>query len=175
MAPKSTAGVERLFAAPAGRPRPQTKGGSMSKLIIALTAVLTLGLPVGIATADDPKPQPDATLALTEGSVAAGIGFSWGGGTLTYQGKDYPVSVEGLTVGSVGIAEAKATGKVFGLKNLADFDGVYTAAKLGATVGGGGDMTTMKNAKNVTIELNAITEGVKFTAGPGGVKLKLKQ
>ncbi len=54
-------------------------------------------------------------------------------------------------------------------------DGVYTAAKLGATVGGGGDMTTMKNAKNVTIELNAITEGVKFTAGPGGVKLKLKQ
>jgi hypothetical protein len=146
----------------------------MYKLVIALTAVFTLGLSVATATADDTK-QPDATLALTEGSVAAGIGFSWGGGTLTYQGKTYPVSVEGLTVGSVGIAEAKATGKVFGLKNLSDFDGVYTAAKLGATVGGGGDLTTMKNSKDVTIELNATTEGVKLTAGPGGVKLKIKQ
>lgn len=147
----------------------------MSKRIIALIAGLALTLSAGIASAADDARQPDATLALTEGSVAAGIGFSWGGGTLTYQGKDYPVSVEGLTVGSVGIAEAKATGKVFGLKNLADFDGVYSAAELGAAAGAGGGLTTMKNAKDVTIELNATTEGVKLTAGPGGVKLKLKQ
>lgn len=147
----------------------------MSKRIIALIAGLALTLAAGIASAADDARQPDATLALTEGSVAAGIGFSWGGGTLTYQGKDYPVSVEGLTVGSVGIAEAKATGKVFGLKNLADFDGVYSAAELGAAAGAGGGLTTMKNAKDVTIELNATTEGVKLTAGPGGVKLKLKQ
>ena len=146
----------------------------MHKLILALTTALALGLATITAAPASDAPQPDATLALTEGSVAAGIGFSWGGGTLTYQGKTYPVSIDGLTVGSLGIAEAKATGKVFGLKNLSDFDGVYTAAKLGATVGGGGDLTTMKNGRGVTIELNATTEGVKFTAGPGGVKLKIK-
>ncbi len=147
----------------------------MHKLILACTTALALALAtVTVAPADDAK-QPDATLALTEGSVAAGIGFSWGGGTLTYQGKTFPVSIEGLTVGSLGIAEAKATGKVFGLTSLSDFDGVYTAAKLGAAVGAGGDLTTMKNGRGVTIELNATTEGVKFTAGPGGVKLTIKQ
>jgi hypothetical protein len=35
--------------------------------------------------------HPDATLRLSGGSFAAGIGFSWGKGTLTYKGKDYPV------------------------------------------------------------------------------------
>ncbi|MEO8752085.1 MAG: hypothetical protein ABI624_05345 [Casimicrobiaceae bacterium] len=93
---------------------------------------------------------------------------------MTYQGKDYPVSVDGLTVGSVGISEAKANGNVFGLKTLADFDGVYTAAKLGAAVGAGADMTTMRNEHGVVIELTAKTTGVKVTAGPGGVKLKIK-
>ncbi len=146
----------------------------MRTFIIACTAAVALTLAAAAASAEDAK-QPDATLALTEGSVAAGIGFSWGSGTLTYQGKTYPVSVDGLTVGSVGVAEAKATGKVFGLKTLSDFDGVYSAAKLGATVGGGGDLTTMKNEHGVTIELNATTVGIKFTAGPGGVKLKIKQ
>jgi hypothetical protein len=39
--------------------------------------------------------KPDATLSLTEGSVAVGIGFSWGKGTLSYKGKTFPVNVEG--------------------------------------------------------------------------------
>ena len=50
------------------------------------------------------------TLRLTDGSVAAGIGFSWGRGTLTYAGKTYPVKVEGLSVGEVGPTRATAVG-----------------------------------------------------------------
>ncbi len=43
--------------------------------------------------------KPDATLRLSSKAVAAGVGFSWGKGTLTYKGKDYPISVKGLSLG----------------------------------------------------------------------------
>jgi len=41
-----------------------------------------------------------------EGSVAAGIGFSWGKGMLSYEGKMYPVRVQGLSVGELGVTRA---------------------------------------------------------------------
>jgi hypothetical protein len=146
----------------------------MKKVLIALTTALTLALAVCAARAGEEK-QPDATIELKEGSVAAGIGFSWGSGTLTYKGKTYPVSVEGLSVGSVGIAQATASGKVYGLKDIKDFDGNYTAATAGLTAAGGGSATVMKNQNGVSIELVSTTQGVKVTLAASGVKLKIKQ
>jgi hypothetical protein len=34
------------------------------------------------------KKTPDGTVRLSEGSVAVGIGWSWGHGTLSFKGKD---------------------------------------------------------------------------------------
>ena len=146
----------------------------MKRIVIGLSTALTLALAIPVACAAEEK-QPDATIALKEGSVAAGIGFSWGSGTLTYKGKTYPVSVDGLSVGSVGITEASASGKVYGLKDIKDFDGNYTAATAGLTAAGGGSVTAMKNQNGVTIELVSTTQGVKITLAASGVKLKIKQ
>ena len=143
----------------------------MKKTLIALTTVLTLALVTSAVRAE----QPDATLELHEGSVAAGIGFSWGSGTLTYQGKTYPVSVEGLSVGSVGIASATASGKVYGLKSLNDFNGNYTAVSAGLTAAGGGSVAVLRNQNGVAIELVSTTQGVKVTLATSGVKLQIKQ
>ena len=118
---------------------------------------------------------PDATLQLSEGSVAAGLGFSWGSGTLTYKGKRYPVSVDGLTVGSVGISRASASGSVYHLNKLEDFNGTYTAVGAGATVGGGGSIATMQNQNGVRITLRSTSRGVKFTLGASGVSMNIKQ
>ena len=147
---------------------------NMKRTLIVLTSALTLVLAIAVARAAEEK-QPDATLELKEGSVAAGIGFSWGGGTLTYKGKTYPVSVEGLSVGSVGIAEATASGKVFGLKDIKSFDGNYTAVTAGLTAAGGGSASVMQNQNGVRIEMVSTTQGVKFTLAASGVKLKIKQ
>ena len=133
-------------------------------------AVLTLGL--SVAHAEDKA--PDATLKLSAGSVAAGVGISWGSGTLTYNGKDYPISVTGLSVGDVGITKIEASGKVYNLKNVDDFNGNYTAGAVGAAVAGGASITGMKNQNGVSIELVATTQGVKFTLGGGGVDMKIK-
>jgi hypothetical protein len=117
----------------------------------------------------------DALIELSSGSIAAGIGFSWGSGKLTQAGKEYDLKVDGLSVGSVGIAKAKAWGKVYKLKKLSDINGTYTAIGTGATVGGGGSAIAMQNAKGVIIDLYTTTEGVNLSLGAAGVKVELKK
>jgi len=119
--------------------------------------------------------KPDATLQLSGGSVAAGIGFSWGKGTLTYKGKEYPISVNGLSLGKVGITGASASGEVYNLKKLKNFDGNYTAAGAGMTVVGGRSAVTMSNQNGVRVRLISTTRGVDVTLGGGGVEMRLKK
>ena len=145
----------------------------MRQLAVGLMVAATLVLPFSTALAK--AKAPDATLQLREGSIAAGIGFSWGGGTLTYRGKRYPVKVDGLSVGSVGISRATASGSVYNLKSLNDFNGTYTAVGAGAAVAGGGSIATMQNQNGVRINLRATTQGVKFTLGAAGVSLQVQQ
>ena len=60
--------------------------------------------------------KPDATIRLSSKAVAVGVGFSWGGGTLTYKGKDYPISVEGLSLGKVGVPDSRPTPLASGVR-----------------------------------------------------------
>jgi hypothetical protein len=141
---------------------------AVSRLIAVVGLLSMLG---GVAVAQDKK--PDATLKLSEGSVAAGIGFSWGKGTLTYQGKTHAVKVQGLSVGEVGITKAEATGEVFNLKKLEDFNGNYTAAGAAGTVGGGAGITAMKNQNGVVIELKSTTQGANVKLAAQGINLSV--
>ena len=146
----------------------------MRRAITVLVAVASLlGITGGSGGAQDKK--PDATVELTEGQVAVGIGFSWGKGTLTYKGKKYPVKVEGLSVGEVGIARASARGDVFDLKKLEDFTGNYTAAEAGATLGGGAGATIMKNQNGVEIRLTSTTQGASLKLAASGIKLTVQK
>ena len=142
--------------------------------MIGLVSILALGFCLTAAQAAEDK-APDATLRLSGGSVAAGVGLNWGGGTLTYKGKEYPVDVKGLSVGDVGATKIEASGKVYNLKSLDDFNGNYTAAGAGAAVAGRASAAIMKNQNGVTVELVSTTQGVKVTAGGGGVQMKIKE
>src|SRR5438045_9797358 len=102
--------------------------------------LLVLGVMTGFTFAASKEEKPDATLRLSFKSVAVGVGFSSGSGTLTYKGKDYPVKVKGLSVGKVGVTSSSAYGEVFNLKHLQDFNGHYDvggAGRRGVTVGAG--------------------------------------
>ena len=136
--------------------------------------LLVLGVSTGFTQAAKEE-KPDATLRLSGKSVAAGIGFSWGKGTLTYKGKDYPVSVKGLSLGKVGISGVTASGEVHNLKKLQDFDGNYTAAGAGLTLAGGGSAIAMKNQNGVRVVLHATTRGVDLTIGGAGVDMAIKK
>jgi hypothetical protein len=120
--------------------------------------------------------EPDATVEFSGGSIAAGIGFSWGSGTLTYKGTKYPITVSGLSVGaSAGATSVTASGSVYNLSKLADFDGNYTAVGTGATVGGGASVLTMRNQNGVVIDKVATTQGLKFSLDAAGVRLRIKK
>ena len=117
----------------------------------------------------------DALIEFSGGSVAAGIGFSWGSGTLTQAGKQYPIKIDGLSLASVGITKASAYGKVYRLKKLSDINGTYAAIGTGATVVAGGTAVTMKNKNGVIIDIYTTTEGASFSLGTAGVKIELKK
>ena len=140
-----------------------------SMLVLAMVLVLS-----GLALAADEK-KPDATLKLSEGQVAVGIGWSWGKGVLTYKGKDYPFKVEGLSVGDVGVTKADAVGKVYNLKKMSDFNGTYTSAAAQGTLGGGAGVSTMKNQNGVVINLESTTQGVNVKLAGEGVKFTLEK
>lgn len=117
--------------------------------------------------------KPDATVKLSQGQVAVGIGYSWGKGILNFQGKEYPFKIRGLSVVDVGISRADAKGDVFKLKKLKDFNGTYTTLSAEATVAGGKGTITMKNQNGVIIKLVATTQGINFKLALEGVKLTL--
>ena len=142
-------------------------------ILSVVVAVMT-----AITQAASHESKPDATLRLSGGSFAAGIGFSWGKGTLTYKGKDYPVKVNGLSVGKVGITSSSAYGEVFNLKHLQDFNGHYNvgaAGTRGVTLGAGKSGTLMTNQAGVIVRVSSTQQGVNVNATGGGVDMQLQR
>ena len=131
-------------------------------------------LTAGFAQAAGKSMRSDATLQLRSGSVAAGVGVSWGKGILTYKGKEYLVSVNGLSLGKVGITKVTASGEVYNLKSLQDFSGNYTSTNADLTLAGGHSGVTMRNQNGVKVVIHATSRGVDLTIGASGVDLKLQ-
>lgn len=140
----------------------------MRRPFIGMVTSLLLGFPAMAA-----DQVPDGTIELSGGSVALGIGYSWGSGELVYQGKTYQLKVEGLSIVDFGTSDYMATGSVYNLKKLEDFAGTYAAATAGATVITGASDTIMRNEHGVTIELSTARQGLQFTLAPEGLKVSL--
>jgi hypothetical protein len=122
--------------------------------------------------------KPDATLRMSGGGFALGIGVNWGSGTLTYRGKDYPVKVKGLSVGRVGMTSSSGYGEVFNLKHLQDFNGHYNvggAGTRGVTLGAGKTGTIMSNQAGVIVRISSTQNGVAVNATGGGVDMQLQR
>ncbi len=120
---------------------------------------------------------PDALVKLNFKSVGLGIGGSSGDGILSYQGKEYPLVISGINIADLGVSQFQGAGKVYDLKNVADFSGNYAAAQAAFAVRGGQSSLSMRNAKGVTIVIlqnEGQESGTRFSLGPSGVSLKVK-
>jgi hypothetical protein len=129
---------------------------------------------------DYQKPEeriPAGLILLNFKSVGIGIGGSSGDGVLSYQGRDYPLTISGLNLADFGASEFHGAGKVYDLKNLADFSGNYAAAQATFAVRGGQGSLSMRNAKGVTVVIlqdQGKESGTRIGLGPSGMTLKLK-
>ena len=118
---------------------------------------------------------PDATIDLSGGSVAVGVGIDWAKGTLHYEGRDIPVKVKGLSAVRLGASKMSATGQVYNLKRLADFNGNYGAVSAGAALAGGAGVAALENEHGVVMHLRSSTVGVDLDLGVKGVEVKLAE
>jgi hypothetical protein len=120
---------------------------------------------------------PAGFVKLNFKSVGLGIGGSSGDGVLSYQGKDYPLIISGVNLADLGVSQFQGAGKVYDLKNVADFSGNYAAAQAAFAVRGGQSSLSMRNAKGVTIVIlqdEGKESGTRFSLGPSGITFKLK-
>ena len=148
---------------------------SVSMLTCALLAGAAFAADQPTDSSADTSGQPDATVNLTGGSVAAGIGYVWGSGELTYQGKKHKFKLSGVSVVDVGAAHITATGNVYNLKSLNDFDGNYATLSAGLTIAGGGSAAVLRNDRGVVIKIISTTQGLRFNLSADGIDIKLKQ
>lgn len=147
----------------------------MRKFIYILLAMMSImAFSSSSSLAGGKKKTIDGTVHFSAGSVAAGIGWTWGEGVLTYQGVDHNFEIKGLSVADVGISKLSASGIVANLKNLEDFNGTYFGVKAGVTVAGGAGGIVVKNNHGVSLELNSTGQGLKFALGTQGVTIQLK-
>jgi hypothetical protein len=148
-------------------------------MMIGFAACALLSVVAYAGGADSSAPvannaKPDGTITLTGGSVAVGVGYTWGHGELTYREGSHEFSIKGVSVVDVGATDFSASGNVYNLKELADFAGNYVAAGAGLTVAGGGTAVYLKNEHGVVIKLIATDVGLKFKLSADGVHVALK-
>jgi len=146
-----------------------TKNVRTALVSLSLVATMLVARPAPCA-----EEKPSATLTLEAKSVAVGVGWTWGGGTLHYMGKKHRFKIDGLTVNAAGVERVDATGYVYNLQKLSDFAGNYSAVQAGGAAGAGAAIASMKNEKGVRITLHSTSQGVSAQAGPEGMKIKLE-
>jgi hypothetical protein len=106
---------------------------------------------------------PSGSVTLNETFAA---GYGGGSGTLSFNGGTYPFRLIGAVVGPGGAEKVTASGEVYKLSNLADFDGRYTqySGKAGLSRGGAGELWLQNNA-GVIVHLYSQTQGVLLSLG----------
>jgi len=103
------------------------------------------------------------------------IGASGGSGTLTFHGRQYPLSIGGLSYGFVfGASQTYLSGRVSNIRSASDVAGVYGAGGVGATVIRGVRGIVLTNQKGAVLELSGRQTGLMVNADLSGLAISLK-
>jgi hypothetical protein len=121
-----------------------------------------------------PSGPPDATVRIDIAQASYYGSASAGGGSLRYQGRNYPITIRAIGGGGLGAQSIRATGKVYHLKSLAAFPGTYTGARSGLTLLNGQMHERLENDKGTVIYLTGRTSGLSTNYGIDKFLIELK-
>lgn len=143
-------------------------------ILMNLAMALVLLFSVVMVAAQPQEPYPVGEVTISSKQVAAGVGWTWGGGTLKFRGKTYPFKIQGLNVAAVGISKLNAKGDVYNLTAPTDLAGTYVTAGAGAALIKGKAGLVMRNDKGVVINLTSDQTGVQLSLGTDGLTISMK-
>ena len=136
--------------------------------IFAVAAVFLLALP-SIADA-----QSTGTVRFRVAKAGFIVGVGGGSGVLNFRGRTYPLRVDGLSAGTIGVAQADMVGTARNLRQASDIVGTYSAAGAGIAVAGGGSSVRLQNANGVVLDLRGRQAGFQASLGLGGVNISMR-
>lgn len=118
---------------------------------------------------------PSGTIEFKVFKVGFIVGAGGGSGTLIYEGRRYPLSVGGVSLGAtIGASSADLVGEVYNLTNPSDIQGTYTAASAGAAIAGGAMTASLKNSRGVVLKVRGRQIGLELSLDLSGLSIKLK-
>jgi hypothetical protein len=146
-----------------------------------LVKLAILALIASPAFAQDLPNYPSVAPAKTTGTVHFNIvklgfivGVGGGDGTLTYNGKIYPLSVGGISVGTIGVAGMDMVGTASNLRTAADIAGAYGAASASLAIVGGGKVAQLQNEHGVILEVKGAEVGFEASLNLGGMTVAMR-
>ena len=135
--------------------------------VIALTALFGAGLTA--AHADS------GAVSIRIFKAGFVIGGSAGSGVLRFHGREYPLSVGGLSYGfTFGASETRFHGRVTNIRRPGDIAGVYAQGGAGAAVGRGAQAVGLTNQNGAVLTLTGEQAGVIVSLDLSGLALSLK-
>ncbi len=103
------------------------------------------------------------------------LGASGGSGTLSFQGRRYPLSVGGISAGLVfGASGTDFTGTVSNIRRPSDIAGVYGAVGAGAALGAGARVITLRNEKGAVLQLSGRQVGLMANLDLSGMTISIR-
>jgi hypothetical protein len=140
-----------------------TKFGS----VLAVAAVM-------LTCAPTPSSAETGTVRMTISKVGFVVGVGGGSGTLTFKGKQYRLSIGGVSAGTIGIAKMDLVGTATNLQKASDIAGSYTAGSAGIAVAGGVKGATLQNANGVVLQVQGKQVGFEASLSLSGLTISLK-
>ncbi len=129
-----------------------------------------------LAIAEMPAAAPVHTGRVHVSIFSAGliVGAGGGQGTLTFDGVDYPITVGGVGLGTVGSAGGEVDGVAFNMRSPADIAGTYGAAGAGFTLIGGARVAQLQNENGVIIQVHGVEIGLEVNLSLAGMTIAMK-
>ena len=122
-----------------------------------------------------PAYADSGTITLTIYKGGWFIGGEGGSGTLSFQGRRYPLSVGGVSVGLVfGGSKTVLHGTVSHIQRPSDVAGVYGAGGAGAALGAGARAIVLTNNKGAVLQLQGRQIGLMANADLSGLAISMK-
>jgi hypothetical protein len=142
-------------------------------LSLLLGLIAALGFIWSVADAKAFELRQSGTIQVSQVQIAFLYSGNIGGGTLIYGGRKYAFDIGGLGIGGIGASKIKATGEVYNLDNLSDFEGAYVQARYGAVIRekSAGELW-LKNPFGVFLRLDAKREGLALSLGADAVYIR---